>query len=222
MAARAGLFPRSGAFIGGLALLAVAAVLATTSEELGRSLVTLAGQGLTWAAAPPSDPWSALKELLKGGALLVLPILVAAFLAALAGAVLPAIIARRHRGRSAVPLPDAPTERVPLAVLRSLGVCVAVLLFAQIVRSHSGVVWRLADGDLGAGAELLNAFCQVLACFGAVMLLVGLMEIAVMRRAIWKALHLSSSEARREERAAGGDEAVKREGMRRARREALR
>ncbi len=222
MAARAGLFPRSGACPGGLALLAMAAVIAFAGEDLGRSLVTLTLQGLTWAAAPPSDPGSALKELLHEGSLIVLPILAAAFLAALAGAVLPAIIARRHRGRSAIPLPDAPTERIPLAMIRILGVSVAVLLFAQIVKSHSGFVWRLADGELGAGTELLTALSEILACFGAVMFLVGLMEVAVLRRAIWKALHLNSLEARREERAAGGDAAIKREGMRRARQEALR
>ncbi|MCP4674839.1 MAG: hypothetical protein GY854_04865, partial [Deltaproteobacteria bacterium] len=222
MAARAGLFPRSGVVSGGLALLAVAAVIAFAGQDFGRSLVALVRRGLTRAAASPSDPWSALKEVLYEGTLLILPILAAAFLAALAGAILPAIIARRHRGRSVVPLPDAPAERLPLAILHALGVCVAVLLTAQIMRSHSGFVWRVAEGELGAGAELLAAFSEILACLGAVMLLVGLIEVAVLRRAIWKALHLSSLEARREERAAGGDAAIKREGMRRARREALR
>ena len=118
MAARAGLFPRSGACPGGLALLAVAAVVAFTGEEIGHSLVTLVRQSLTLAAASESsNPWSALKGLLYEGTMLVLPIFAAAFFAALAGAALPAIVARRHRGRSAIPLPDAPTERVALAVL---------------------------------------------------------------------------------------------------------
>ncbi len=221
VAARAGLFPRSSAIPGGLALLAVASVIAFTGEDLALSMLSLVQLGLARAVSSPSDFLSAMKELFRGGASLVFPILAVAFLAALAGAVLPALIARRHIGRSAVPMPDAPLSRLPLAVIRILGVCVALLLSAHVMRSHSGFVWRLASGELGAGSELLFALCELLACWGTVLLLVGMMEVAVLRRAIWKALHLSSLEARREERAAGGDAAIKREGMRRSRREAL-
>ncbi|MCP4604134.1 MAG: hypothetical protein GY847_27035 [Proteobacteria bacterium] len=218
-AARAGMFPRSSAIAGGLALLASAAVLALFAEQAGHSFMGLVEQGLDYAVASRPEPGLALNELIKTGVWLILPLILAAFVGGLAGAVVPAVIARRHRGRTAVPLPRAPKERVAFTVLHVFAVFLVILFAAHILRSHMGAVTRLIRNDPGSQVELIYALSKLLAAGGAVMLLMGLAEIALLRHSLWRALHINSLEARREERAAGGDSTVKTEGMRRARHE---
>jgi flagellar biosynthesis protein FlhB len=218
-AARAGLFARSSVLVAGLAMLSAAAAMAFLGKGLGPAFSGLVRTGLLNAADNQTDPGAVLLRSLSEAWGITLPFFVAILAAALIGAVAPAAIAKRGRGRTSVPLPPAPRARFAAAVLRVFGVLVFLLLAAYILRSHTSAVARLMTGELSASTDLIKAIYELLAVGGVVMILVGLAELADLRSEIWKALHLDSLEARREQRGAGGDPAMKREGARRARRQ---
>jgi flagellar biosynthesis protein FlhB len=94
------------------------------------------------------------------------------------------------------------------------------LLAALVFRHRTGAVWPLMQGDFAAASELLVACCELLTSGGAILLLVGMAEIAIIRHSVWRTLFLDSMEAKREHRDAGGNNAAKSRSRKRAVREA--
>lgn len=201
-------------------MLSSGAALALFGEGLGATVLSLARKGVANATARPVGAGAELCGALLEAARALFPLFAAILAAALIGAVLPAALAKRKRGRTAVPLPPAPKARLATAVIYLFGAGVVALSSIYILRGSAGAASGLLRGDLGASESIFRSLCKALAAGGAVMLLVGLAEISLLRTEIWKALHLDSREARRELRAAGQDQATKREGARRARRQA--
>jgi type III secretory pathway component EscU len=123
------------------------------------------------------------------------------------GAVIPALVGRRGRGHTASPFPKAPTGRLPLTVVRLIAAATFVLIVIAVIA-------KTPAGSPSAGGMLtaiLGIACRVTGALGAVMLLVGLIELAVLRHLIYRALHLSVPEARRDARLSEGDPNIKRQ-----------
>lgn len=220
MAARAGMFARSDAISGGLALLACAGTIAVFGSAFAIKLQALLSDALSRALAGGMDCCSALSKPMYTGLMLLFPILACVFVAALVGAVAPAIVAKRHQGRSAVPLPPIPKTRFATVIIRAAGGVVMLLLSAQILRSHAPAALALMGADFSAGADLVRGFCGLLAAAGVVMILIGIGETAIQQNAYFRALHLTTLESRQEQRAAGGDPTARAEAKRRQRKEA--
>ncbi len=218
-AARAGLFPRSGAIPSGLGFLATACILTLFGEEAGQLLIGLLTDGLDVALWLRLSPVDALSKALGASVGLVLLLTIPLFLGAFLGAVVPAVVAKRRRGRTAVPLPRPPKIRLVLGVIQMAGLSLIVLLALYIFRGHFGAVWRLLGGELGAALILFQAFVKLLAAGGFVMLLVGGIELVISRQAIWKSLFLDRLEARREDRAGGLSSPITAQQRRRSRKE---
>jgi len=217
MAARAGLFATSGTLVAGLVLLAAAGVVLIGGEAVALGFTQLVASGLEAAVVHRSSPAAALSALTLDGLMLLVPLLVTIFLVALAAALIPAFVAKRESGRSAVPLPRRWGGRGASLAIRLAGAALFILLAAWVWRSHVGSLVLFAGGDRAAPQELFTALIQLMVAGGASLVVVGLADLSIRRRAIWKALHIDTLEARREARAAGGDPAVKAEVRRRAR-----
>ena len=102
-AARSGMFPTSGTWVSGLAFVFLAGLLAVGGQGLASGLVELVRGGLTTAVRGDGDPVGALVDGLLAGALLLLPFMLGVFVVAAAGAVLPAVWARRSRAGTTAP-----------------------------------------------------------------------------------------------------------------------
>lgn len=218
-AARAGMFARSGAIISGLVFLVSAGFLAITGDRAGAYLQHLAQSGLDSVFMRP-DPEREVVLAVSSAFFLSLPFLITVFAAGLLGALVPTIVARKNRGRTAVPLPKFPKNRFTRTLLHLAGAILFTLLAALVFRRRTGAVWPLVQGDFTAANELLVACCELLTAGGAILLLMGMAEIAIIRHSVWRTLFLDSMEAKREHRDAGGDNAVKSKSRRRAVREA--
>ncbi|MDD5306892.1 MAG: hypothetical protein PHU25_06175 [Deltaproteobacteria bacterium] len=202
-AARAGWPTGSGLFVSGLVLMAAAASLAFFGERAAAEAKALVAGGLR-SAVSRADPAEAAAESLRSGLSILALLAGPAVLAGIAFAVIPAVSARRGRGRTAVALPR---PRPPRLILGTIGAACALAMLTTVAlvwRRHAGVPWRFAAGEPGAGAELWSFFVELTAASGAIAALFGLAALAVGRHARWRALHLTPSEAKREERASAG------------------
>jgi flagellar biosynthesis protein FlhB len=218
-AARAGMFARSGAIVSGLVLLVSAAMLAFTGDRAGAYLQDLAQGGLDSVFMRPDSAREAVLTV-SSAFFQSLPFLATVFVAGLLGALVPAMVARKNRGRTAVPLPKFPKNRFALTLLHLAGAILFTLLAVLVFRRRAGAVWPLMQGDFSATSGLLSAFCELLTAGGAILLLVGMAEIAIIRHSVWRTLFLDSMEAKREHRDAGGNNAAKSKSRKRAVREA--
>jgi hypothetical protein len=183
--------------------MAAAASLAFFGERAAAGARALVAGGLR-AAVSRAEPAVAIASVLRPGLELIALVVVPAALAAVAFAVIPAVAARRRGGGTAVPLPR---PRPPRAILGAIGAACALATLAVLAlvwRRHAGVPWRLAAGEPGAGGELWSLLVELIAASGALAAIFGLAGLAASRHARWQALHLTPSEARREERAGAG------------------
>jgi flagellar biosynthesis protein FlhB len=209
------MFARSGAIVSGLVLLAAAGMLALTGDRAGVYLQNLVHRSLETIFIE-SEPTLEIVQTARSAFFQILPFLTTVFAAGLLGALVPAIVARKNRGRTAVPLPKFPKNRIALTAIRTAGATLFTLLALYIFREQVGSVWRVLQGDLSAINELFVALCQLLAGGGAVLVLLGMAEIAIIRHGVWRTLFLNKMEAKRESREAGGDSEVKSRQRRRA------
>ena len=218
-AARAGLFARSGTAVSGLILLTVSGFGAAFGEHWVASARDLVGHGVATAATPGADHGEALAGGFSDGLGLLLPIVLTVFGAALMGGLVPALVARRKKGQTSIPLPEAPSLSVARVVLFTAGAGVMLLVGLHIFRTHIGAVWQAMEGNRAGAQELMRALWTLLGAGGGVLLLVGICELGMTRHALWRALFLDNSQARREQRDREGDRTVRARGLRRARRE---
>jgi flagellar biosynthesis protein FlhB len=219
-AARAGLFPVPAPLIIGVSFLAAYGVLVLLGGHTAVSVRRLVQGGLDHAAVSRDEPAALLSEAIGDGFWIVLPYLLVPFTAALVAALVPAIVFRKGKGRTAVELPPSPRIQPALAIFRGAGLALFCLLMMSILQNNANLVPRLIDGQLGATAQLGTIVEQSLAALGVVATLVGVIELSYVRTRAWRSLHLTLSEANREARAAGGDPEIKAERRRRARSEA--
>lgn len=201
-AARDGLFAGSRILTGGLVLIAGAAIFGSMKDWLAGASVGLVRDSLFDAMTLRLDSTAALCGSLGRGIAFFLPLAGALFAVALAGAVIPALIARSGKGRTAVPIPKEKPARVSSFVLAAAGVAVFTLLSIKIIGGH-GFPFK------GAGSAFADLSLSLIAAAGVVMCLVGMIDLSLRRARIWRSLHLTRSEAVREERAAMGDRAAR-------------
>jgi flagellar biosynthesis protein FlhB len=213
------MFARSEAIVSGLVLLVSAGILAFTGDRVGAYLQDLAQGSLDSVFIRP-DPAREVVLTVRNAFFQTLPFFVAVFALGLLGALVPALVARKNRGRTAVPLPKFPKNRFALTLLHIAGAILFVLLALLVFRHRAGAVWPLLQGNFDGVSELFVAFCELLTAGGAILVLVGMAEIAIIRHSVWRTLFLDPMEAKRENRDAGGDNAVKSKSRRRAVREA--
>ena len=214
-AAWAGMFARSGTFVSGLVLLASAGAMALTGDLVGVYVHDLMRNSLEMISLKP-EPGSYLAFTVKSTFFQSIPFLTTIAIAALLGVLVPALVAKRNHGTTAVPLPKMPRNRIVLALLHTAGAGLFLLIALLIFRRHVGSMWQLFDGDIQGATLLFAAFCELTAAAGVVLLLVGITEIATLRHTIWRALFLDSMDAKRENRVHHGDSAVRSNRMRRA------
>jgi flagellar biosynthesis protein FlhB len=212
-AARASLFPRSDAIPGGLALLASAGFGWLLSDPLASAIRALLASELASAASQGADVRSSISRTAEALGSTLLPVLSVLFLAALLGAALPVLMARKGRGHTASSLPRPPTGRLPVFVIRLLGAGLFLLIALHLV-DRAGAMPTDAAGMLKA---ILTFACGMAGALGGVMLLVGITELTLMRHLIYRALHLDAAQARRELRGSEGDPRIKRQWLMRFR-----
>ena len=214
-AARAGLFPRSDAIPGGLSLLALAGISWLFFDRFAAAFHTLLEKGIRCAGFMRDDLKTSVLGYLGELGYLLLPILPIVFVSALLGAGIPALMARKGRGHTASPLPKAPTGRLQIAAVRLFGAALFVLIAVYIVNRSDAAPTDAAH----ILTTILTLGCRIVAALGGVMLLIGLIELALMRHLIYRSLHLDMIEARRELRAVEGDPHIKRQRLIRLRKE---
>lgn len=213
-AARAGLFPASSLLASGMSLFLCAGMGWLLAEPVLREAKALMSSSLQQAVSSGGVP--ATPSLVSAAAGVVVPMLLllaVVFTGALVGAGIPALIARRRTGRTAVPLPKAPSGTLQMGVVRLLGAAVFVLIAVAALRG--------AVSDLRTDHHVLLAavrtICQLTAVLGAILILLGLVEWTLRRHLILRALRLDTAEARRERRADEGEPRIKQRRLARAR-----
>lgn len=201
-AAREGLFAGSRILTGGLVLIVGAAMFGSMKEWMSQASVKLVREGLFDAVTLRPDPIAALYSCLGRGAVLLLPVAAALFTVASAGAVIPALMVRRGKGRTAISIPKEKPARISSFVLAATGVAVFTLLSVKIIGSHG-------FSFTGVGSSFADLPFSLIAAAGVVMCLMGMIDLALRRARIWRSLHLTKSEAAKEERASFGDRAAR-------------
>ncbi len=208
---RDGRFPRSGILASGVSLLLVAGALFWFGEPLLAAALDLPRRGLSDALSR-SGSVDGMVSGFKAAAWILWPFFLLVLVGGGAFGVLPAIIARRKQGRTAVPLPSRAPSRLPRIALRLFGSLVFVLLALGIVRGLPP-----ASDPLSLLSSLGRGMCRIAAAAGGILVLLGLAELILTRHAVWRSLFLDSAESRREERHQRGDPRVRRERRRRTR-----
>jgi flagellar biosynthesis protein FlhB len=210
---REGRFPRSELLPGGVVLLTVSLGLLWLGGGLAGGITELFGLGVTKVLERPAGTGAAM-EMLTDTARLLLPWLGLMFAVGALFALLPALLGRRRRGRTAVPMPAPKRGLLALLVLRTFGVVllalVALYIFKTLPLKGNGPLDIL--GTIGTGVLRLGAAC------GATMIVVGAGELLLVRHLVWRSLFLDKSESLREQRAMHGDPRMKQEQRRRPRR----
>ncbi len=212
-AAKAGVFPTSNLLPSGISLLLTAALGWLFAEPVLRGANVLMTLSVERAVSPGGAPVSSLESAAAGVLGPVLLFFALLFTGAFAGAGVPALIARRRAGRTAVPLPQIPAGTLPLGMLRLFGAGLFLLIALAVVRSAAVNVQATPSVLLSGG----RAVCQLTAVLGGILILLGLIEWTLRRHLIFRALHLNTAEARRESRAHEGEPNVKRRQLARAR-----
>jgi flagellar biosynthesis protein FlhB len=219
-AARAGLFPRTPLISTGTAFLCVAFIFYLFFEEGSAALTDFLGQGIEMAVSSGTLPLAVLPTQIGIIVYKLLAFLLVVFLGAFLGAAIPALWAKRKRGRTAVPLPQIPKAKTTQFVLRMTGALVFTVLALYVLKNR----WQplSSSGSPIAGAQALFTELTILAyklpaLAAFVMIMVGITELLTYRYLILRSLFLDSYELRLEQRAAGGDASVRRERLRRFR-----
>ncbi len=214
---RNGGFGRSRLLAGGLGMLGAAAVLSLSGTTLLESMQRLVANGLIRAGSAVS-PGDAVALCLGEAAALVGPIGLAAAVGTLSGALIPALIARRGKGTTAVPLPSPPAARFAVFAVRLFGALVLIAATALIFR-EAGLNWTRGAGAAVWLDALAHVGLKLLIALGLVSVLTGAAELLLLRHAMWRALFLNRSEHRRELRASEGARDIAARGRRRLLRE---
>jgi flagellar biosynthesis protein FlhB len=218
-AARIGLFPVPAPLVLGSSFLAGYAMFALFGAQSALQVKSMVHQGLRSAVYLREEPLEFLRQSITDGLWIALPFLVVPFAAAIVAAFVPALFFRKDKGRTAVELPRAPKTRTVVAILRGAGLMLFFLITLNILRGNSLMVPEFIDGRIDATSRLGTVVADLLGALGVVATLLGLIELFYVRALVWRSLHLTSSEARREARAAGGDREIMSERRRRARAE---
>jgi flagellar biosynthesis protein FlhB len=195
---------------GGVVLLTVSLGLLGTGGWLARGVTELFGLGVAKVLERPAANDAAM-GMLAETALLLLPWLGLMLAVGALFALLPALLGRRRRGRTAVPMPAPKRGLLARLVLRTFGVVVlalvALYIFKTLPLKGNGPLDIL--GTIGTGVLRLGAAC------GATMIVVGAGELLLVRHLVWRSLFLDKSESLREQRAMLGDPRMKQERRRR-------
>ena len=203
-AAREGIFPRSRLLPVGFALLGCSAVLHLGGRWMGERLSVLMRDGLEAAVGAQSDPAQHLEWAFKEGISVLVPLLAVALLGSAIPQIIVTVSARRRRGHTSTPLPRdrGPGFRGGLITLTAL--VLFGLLGFRIMKAGAAELFQAASPEILGGA-ILDLLVSLFAAAGAIALLAGVAELAWERTRIWRALHLSPSEAARDLRATRGD-----------------
>jgi flagellar biosynthesis protein FlhB len=205
---REGRFPKSGLLSGGVVLLTVSLGLLWMGGWLVGGIINLFGLGVMKVLERPAGTDAAM-EMLTETARLLLPLLGLMFAVGALFALLPALLGRRQRGRTAVPMPAPKRGLLALLVLLAL---MALYIFKTLPLKGYSPLDIL--GTIGKGVLQLGTAC------GATMIIVGAGELLLVRHLVWRSLFLDKSESLREQRAMLGDPRMKQERQRRPRRTA--
>ena len=225
-AARCGLFPRTTLLGAGLVLITFALLLkfsivptASTLRDLFAMDFTEAftGAGTLETALASEKTLTSAKNVATTAVRLTLPLLFALFVAAALGTLVPALVFHKRGGSSAVALPKEPKPGPAVGVVKLMSALLVLLIAVTIFKSARYDLVRLQTGDQGALIALGGAIFDTLLAAGALFILTGLCEVALMRQKILGALSLNRSEARAEHKASAGDPALSRERQRRMR-----
>jgi flagellar biosynthesis protein FlhB len=203
---RAGRFPASDLLSTGVVLLLLAAALYCLAGQTVSALVELFHRGLLDVLRRPREIDAAMTSL-STLVRVTLPFSGLVLFVSALSTVLPALAARRRRGRTAIPLPPQKNARFSRFALRLLGAVVFISIAISIIK---GLPLGGANA-LEALTVLGTGLCQTIAAAGGVMVLVGAGELVLMRHIVWRTLFLDTAEQRREQRAREGDPHVKRE-----------
>jgi hypothetical protein len=204
-ASRRGLFPRSRLLVTGAALLAGAAALALADERAAGFFVSAVQDGLGRSLLERGDVASAMEDAAGFALVAILLLLAAPALASLAVVLANALRARHARGATSVPLPpERPRDLAP-ALPRLAALALMAVVFAGILGRHRDLPAAWMSGDPDTIRDLAAAIVELIAGAGAVCVLAGLAELALVRARLWSALALTRSEALRDRRAESGD-----------------
>lgn len=194
-AAAKGHLPRSSVFTAGCALLFTAGMIFLLKESLAETLLAGIRSGIQNAMS---------RQLLSPPVESIWPfalVLAAPFIGALIGQSLPLFWIPRGKGSTSVPIPRPDYPQAEIGVFRCLGL-VVIGLYA--IYRFRNVEWPNATvaslHNTPLFAEVMN-FSVVL---GMALLVVGIHEMIVRRRALSEALLLNRSEFERELRAKQG------------------
>ncbi|MCU0661540.1 MAG: hypothetical protein MUC50_04360 [Myxococcota bacterium] len=195
------MFGQSPLLSGGAAMVAVGGLGLLFSSELGHALLEL----FRTVGAAPTSTLSVSESMARfRGAVAWLSCFICApaLLLALCAVLVPALASRRHRGSTAVPLPEKRS-----GILESLAPRLVAAIATGLLLVRAALSARYLLAETGA-RELLGPLAHLAASFlvtsGAVLMLAGSVEAALRGMAIRRCLSLSSADARREERYAGG------------------
>ena len=168
------------------------------------ALQTLFLGGFHTAVQRDLEPIEAILRAARAVVPMLIVGVIAPFLGALLGAWLPAVLFRRGKGQTAVPLPRMPSSRAAITAIRSFGTIVFISAVLCIVRTAPGV-GDAADG----GVRMLGCLTlKIVFLLGGILTVVGVGEVICLRVSLFRALFLNRQEARREARATDGNRAV--------------
>jgi len=197
-ASRAGLFPRSPLLPAGAALAAFGLASSAFGRAIADGFSALVHRGFETALGSRPDPVAALLEALSRGALIALALVVAPALGAGLAVLVPALVAKRRSGSTAVALPEMPRSPVRRAVLFGAAIAIAALVIAHGFAAARPAFALLALGDPSALRPLATRLAASAAAAGAALVLLGLADISLERIRLIEALKLTKSEGRRE------------------------
>jgi hypothetical protein len=203
-------------------LLAAGIVLRLDGARVLGGLAQQLRHGIDDAVAGRPAPGSAVVE--RAGELLALvgPLLAVLFGAGLVATLVPALVARRGRGSTAVALPAEPRRNLGRAVLGLAAAALIALLMLALLGQLWPAVLGLSRGGAAPRARLLQLAASAVAGTGALLVLAGLADLSLERVRLLRGLALTRSEQRTEWREQGGDPDVRRQVRRLARPEGRR
>lgn len=204
-AARAGLLASGELMSYGAVLLAASFALRLWGQSLASRIRDFVERGV-YQASWHTEPISATKNTLKQGALFLAVVLTITL--AVIAAVRIAVVSPQTSGtgRTAIPLPRLRPSRTAILAIRGFAAFVLALAMARAARD----IFAGLTASKAAGAEaILASSASLAAAAGVALVVAGAAELLYERIAIWRALHLSFGEQKRESRDASGDPHVK-------------
>lgn len=207
-AAREGVFPRSRLLAAGITLLAGAGAIWLLGEWAAGRIAHLAGEGLRAALATRVDPASYLVDSLWTGVSVLAPLAGVILIAGVVPQGIAALVQRRKGGQTSTPVPRLAGEGRASGIAALLSAAVFGLAAIEIAR-RQGPAMIGAEDSVGAAEAISTLVASLLAAAGGVALLGGAIQLVFERGRIWRALHLSSSQAARDLRDQAGDREVR-------------